>query len=170
MSKIIAADEIHVDCESQVYNAVLCWVQYDHHSRQQYLKMLLEAVSIPKVSSSALRFFFGLLRGRKRLSIVPTLFFSFSGEEKTNHRTPLSTSFFLFLFCWVDHYMWLFLVQDLAGMLSILFVSFQLCLELLYGAISLRSHELHALTDTSQSYNLRIHCVLNPEETLGQQK
>jgi len=45
LSKIIAADEIHVDCESQVYNAVLCWVQYDHQSRQQYLKMLLEAVS-----------------------------------------------------------------------------------------------------------------------------
>ncbi|XP_078488587.1 kelch-like ECH-associated protein 1 [Ciona intestinalis] len=44
LSKIIAADEIHVDCESQVYNAVLCWVQYNPMARQQYLKMLLEAV------------------------------------------------------------------------------------------------------------------------------
>uniref|UniRef100_H2ZP33 BTB domain-containing protein n=1 Tax=Ciona savignyi TaxID=51511 RepID=H2ZP33_CIOSA len=44
LSKIIAADEVRVDCESHVYNAVLCWVQYDPSSRQQYLKMLLEAV------------------------------------------------------------------------------------------------------------------------------
>jgi len=46
LSKIIASDEIHVDCESQVYNAVLVWVEYDPPARQQYFKMLLEAVSV----------------------------------------------------------------------------------------------------------------------------
>lgn len=45
LSKIIASDEMNIKCESEVYNAVLRWVQYDVDVRKDYFHMMLEGVS-----------------------------------------------------------------------------------------------------------------------------
>lgn len=44
LSKIIASDEMNIKCESEVYNAVLRWVQYDPDVRRDYFHMMLEGV------------------------------------------------------------------------------------------------------------------------------
>jgi len=52
ISKVISNDELHVSCESQVYNAVLRWVAHDLPSRQQYLTMLVAAVRCHSLTPS----------------------------------------------------------------------------------------------------------------------
>merc|ERR1719351_463228 len=44
ISELISKDELHVVCESQVYNAVVEWVKYDVNSRQRLLNKLITNV------------------------------------------------------------------------------------------------------------------------------
>ena len=46
ISKIISNDELHVVCESQIFNALLDWIKYDLPSRKNCLIKLIKNVSI----------------------------------------------------------------------------------------------------------------------------
>lgn len=54
MAAILQNDRITVSSEEKVYESVIAWVQFDSHTRREYLPMLLEHVRLPLVAQDYL--------------------------------------------------------------------------------------------------------------------
>lgn len=54
LAEILMRDDLSVDCEEQVYEALVAWIKHDEAGRQEYLFDLLKLIRLPLVGPSFL--------------------------------------------------------------------------------------------------------------------